>query len=87
MNKLNKEVFGKGMQKLSDTFPFWKLDIENPRVMATWYEYFHIWDDETFSNAVERYIQNETMPPTVKGLRNMGGQPSYFKKLEYHYED
>jgi len=68
MNKLNKEVFKDGMQTLVETFPFWKVEVENPKVMATWYRFFKDWKDETFSKTVDNYIQSESMPPTVKGI-------------------
>ena len=79
MNKLNKEVFKDGMQTLVETFPFWKVEVENPKVMATWYRFFKDWKDETFSKTVDNYIQSESMPPTVKG--NI--RPQEFKPEPY----
>ena len=82
MNKLSKDVFAEGMQKLIDTFTFWKVEIENPRVMATWYEFFKDWKDETFSKTIDNYIKNESIPPTVKGIYDHRYRPEPYDDLE-----
>ena len=68
MSKLSKEVFKKGIEKMTIVFPYWKVEVENSKVMATWYDFFKDWKDETFSKTVDNYIQSESMPPTVKGI-------------------
>ena len=68
MSQLSKDVFKTGMQKLIDVFTAWRIEIDNPRVMATWYEFFQDWKDETFLQTVNNYIREESAPPTVKGL-------------------
>ncbi len=68
MNKLSKDIFKNGIEKMMIVFPYWKIDTENPKVLATWYDFFKDWKDETFSKTVDNYIQGESMPPTVKGL-------------------
>lgn len=65
---LDKEIFKKQMLKLMDIYPTWKINYEESRVMRAWYECFEHMEDKHFSDMVRKYIQSETMNPTVAGL-------------------
>ena len=82
MKKLSKEIFKNGIEKMMIVFPYWKIDTENPKVLATWYDFFKDWKDETFSKTVDNYIQSESMPPTVKGIYDHKYRPEPYDDLE-----
>lgn len=67
---LDKEVFFANMDNLVMAFPNWKLDFDNPDVIKFWYSNFMNLDNERFAYMVDKYINNETFNPTIKGLKN-----------------
>lgn len=65
---LSKQMFKNGIQELAAVFPNWKMDIESPESMATWYKYFKDFDDVQFINTVANYCKRERNNPTIAGL-------------------
>ncbi|MFW6028722.1 MAG: hypothetical protein ACOCRO_00565 [Halanaerobiales bacterium] len=66
---MDKHLFKKKMQDLADFYPNWRLDITSPQVMKKWYKKFKEEDPQLFSHAVDEYIENESYPPNVAGIK------------------
>ena len=70
---LDKELFKEQMERLAVLYPNWKIDITDSEVMKIWYAEFKNYEDEIFEEKVQDYIDQETYPPTVAGIKNTDG--------------
>lgn len=66
---LDKEVFFSSMDKLSMSYPNWKLDTSNKDTMRFWYSKFNDLTNEQFAHMVDKYIDNESFGPSIASLR------------------
>ncbi len=66
---LDKDTFVDYMEIMVDAFPNWTGDISDRRFMATWYSFFEDMSDEDFATMVKDYINKETYPPSIAGLK------------------
>ena len=66
---LNKDVFFKGMEDLIIFFPNWNIKVDDIKVTKAWYSMFEKCSDEEFKKIIYGYIENESFPPTVVGLK------------------
>ena len=64
-----KELFIKKITELNRMFPTWKMDLSDSEVVKTLYSYIGYYADEVFENAINNYISNETMNPTIAGIK------------------
>lgn len=67
---LDKELFKEQMERLNILYPNWRIDITDSRTMKVWYQEFKNYDDELFKIEVDRYINEQSYPPTVAGIKN-----------------
>src|SRR5690625_1097015 len=81
---LNKETFFKGMDKLVNAFPNWKLKYDDPEVMKDWYSFFDYMDDERFLYMIDAYIDFSSRFPTVAGLKECDTIPRKSKEQLKH---
>ena len=81
---LNKETFFKGMDKLVNAFPNWRLNYDDPEVMKDWYSFFEYMDDERFLYMVDAYINFSNRFPTVAGLKECDTIPRKSKEQLKH---
>ena len=72
---LDKNVFFEKMDELVMSFPSWKLDFEDAKVMKFWYSKFEHMDNERFVYMVDSYVNGESFPPTINGLNNHDNIP------------
>ena len=57
------------MQDLADFYPGWRLDVTDKSILKKWYNQFKNNKKEHFIKAVDQYIENESYPPNVAGIK------------------
>ena len=73
---LSKKTFKQQIKRLSILYPNWRIDISDSATMKFWYEEFKNYSDEVFEMQVNNYINEQTYPPTVAGIKkNKGNDP------------
>jgi len=66
---LDKDIFRKKIEELAISYPNWKLDITDKKIIKTWYKHFDHFDDKDFIQAIDSYIGNERFNPTIAGIK------------------
>ncbi|KAB8127390.1 hypothetical protein F9U64_17925 [Gracilibacillus oryzae] len=66
---MEKKTFQTLMNRLFIFFPNWNIKLEDPHVAKEWYQQFESCTDQEFSLMIQTYIDKETYPPTVAGLK------------------
>ena len=65
---LNKDIFTEQMEVLADSFPMWKLDIGNTRILKNWYVRFEDFEDDQFVRTISKFCKTSKFAPTIAGL-------------------
>ena len=78
---LDKDVFREQMERLTDLFDSWRVDITSKRVMTNWYNEFKHLDDKDFVSKVDNFIKNSSYKPTVAAILDYKNN-----KIENHYK-